>query len=64
LWQIFQKIFEAKLKEGDFVDAQIKQLFNEYDYSTKLKATDRSDWEAFGNACRNFVDNEIEENCS
>jgi hypothetical protein len=57
-------ICEAKVKEGIFVDAQIKQIFEEHDYSTKLNATESREWETFGNVCRNFLDNELEENCS
>jgi hypothetical protein len=61
LWQKFPNTCEAKLKEGIFVYAQIKQLFEDHDYSTKLNATERRDWEAFGNVFRNFLDKEIEE---
>jgi hypothetical protein len=52
------------LKEGIFLDAQIKQLFKGHIYSTKLNATERRGLEAFGNVCKNFLDNELEENCS
>jgi hypothetical protein len=41
------------LKEVNFVDAQIKQLFEDHHYSTKLNASERRDWRAGGNICRN-----------
>jgi hypothetical protein len=43
------KISEAKMKEGIFVGPQIKQLFEDQDFSTKLNATDIRTWEAFEN---------------
>jgi len=46
------------LKEVIFIDAQIKQLFEDHDYNTKLVATERKDWQAGGNVLRNFVENE------
>jgi len=60
----FPNIFEAKLREGISVDAQIKQILEEHNYNTKLNATDCRTWEEFGNVCRNFLDFELEENCS
>jgi len=49
------------LKEEIFVDSQI---FENHKYNTKLNATEIRAWEAFGNVCRNFLNNELEENCS
>lgn len=60
----FPNIYEAKLKEEIFVGTKIKQLFEEHNYSTKLDATERRDWEAFGNLCGNVLENELQENCS
>ena len=37
----FPNVYEAKLKEGIFVGAQIKQIFENHIYGTKLNATDR-----------------------
>jgi hypothetical protein len=37
------------MKEGIFIGHQIKQLFEDQDFSTKLNATDRRAWEAFEN---------------
>ena len=54
----FPKISEAKMKERILVGPQIKQLFEVNDCSTKLNATERRAWEAFGNVCRNFLCNE------
>jgi hypothetical protein len=34
---------QAKLKEETFIDAQIKQLFEDHDHNTKLNATERRD---------------------
>ena len=64
LRQKFPNIYEAKLREGISVDAQIKQLYEEQNYNTKLNATECRDWENFGNVCRNFLDKELKENCS
>jgi len=52
------------LREGISVDAQIKQLFEEHNYNKKLNASESRAWEAFGNVCRNFLDSELEEQCS
>jgi hypothetical protein len=46
------------LKQVIFVDAQIKQLFEDHDYNTKLVATERKAWQEVGNVFRNFVENE------
>lgn len=35
------------MKEGIFVGPQIKQLFKDIDFSTKLNAIERWAWEAF-----------------
>jgi hypothetical protein len=64
LRQKFPNVYEAKLKEGILVDAQIKQLFEDHIYITKLNATERRGLEAFGNVCKDFLDNELVENCS
>jgi hypothetical protein len=34
------------MKEGIFIGPQIKQLFEDHNFSTKLNATDRRTWEA------------------
>jgi hypothetical protein len=36
LRQTFSKLSEAKMKEGTFVGAQIKQMFKDQDFSTNL----------------------------
>jgi hypothetical protein len=60
------KIIEAKMKEKIFIapSPQIKRLFEDEDLSTKLNATERKAWEAFGKVCRNFLCNEKAENYS
>jgi hypothetical protein len=45
----------VKTKERIVVGAQIKQLFEEQNCSTKLNAADRRAWKANENACRNFL---------
>jgi len=40
---------------GILVGAQIKQLFKDNDYGTKLNATEWREWEAFGIVSRNFL---------
>jgi hypothetical protein len=57
LKQIIPKISEAKLTEAIFFGPEIKQLFEDHDFSTKLNATERNAWEAFENVCRNFLGN-------
>jgi hypothetical protein len=52
------------VKEGIFVDPQIKQQFEDHDFSTKLNATERRASEAFENVCRKFLDNKKSENYS
>jgi hypothetical protein len=41
LRQKFPKLSEAKMKEGIFVGPQIKKLFNDQDFSTNLKSTEK-----------------------
>jgi hypothetical protein len=41
LRQIFPKISESKMREGIFIGAQVKQIFTDHDFSTKLNATER-----------------------
>jgi hypothetical protein len=41
--QKFSRISEAKMNEGIFVGPQIKQLFEEQDFSTKLNSTEREE---------------------
>jgi hypothetical protein len=60
--QKFPKISQAKIKEGIFTSPQITQLFKDQNFSTKLNSTERRDWEAFVNICRNFPGNEKVEN--
>ena len=57
LRQKFPKISEAKMKKGIFIGPQIKQLFEDHDFSTKLNATERRACEAFENVCRNYLRN-------
>ena len=38
---------EAKMKEGIFIGPQIKQLFKDQDFSTKLNTTERRAWKEF-----------------
>jgi hypothetical protein len=64
LKQTFPKISETKLQEGSFVGPQIKQIFEDQTFSTKLNATERRAWGAFENICRDFLGNKIVENCS
>jgi hypothetical protein len=58
------KISEAKTKEGILVDAQIKQLLEGHDFSTKLIATEERASEAYEKVCRTFLGNEKGENYS
>jgi hypothetical protein len=37
------------MKEGIFVGPQIRQLFEDHDFGTKLSATERGAWEAYEN---------------
>jgi hypothetical protein len=44
------------LKEVIFVDVQIKQLFEDHDYNTKLVATETTDLQAVGNVLKNLAE--------
>jgi hypothetical protein len=57
LKQKFPKISEAKIKEGIFFCLQIKEPFNDRDFSIKLNSTGRRAWKAFQNVCGNFLGN-------
>lgn len=46
------------MKEGIFVVSQIKQLFEDQDFSTESNSTDLRTWEASENVCRNFMGHE------
>jgi hypothetical protein len=52
------------MNKGIFIGPQIKQLFKDQDFSTKLNSTERISWNAFENICRNFLGSEKVENCS
>jgi hypothetical protein len=53
IMQKFPKISEAKIKEGIFAGPQIKQLFEDQDFSINLNSTDRRAWKPFENVFRN-----------
>jgi hypothetical protein len=46
------------MEEGIFVVPQIKQIFEDQAFGTKLNAVERTAWNAFENVCRNFLGNE------
>jgi len=50
------------MKEGIFVGTQIKQLFEDYDFSTKSNSTELRAMEASENICRNFTGHEKADN--
>jgi len=52
------------MKEGIFIGTQCTQLFEDQDFSTKLNSTERRDWKAFDNICRNFLGNKSAGNYS
>ena len=47
LSQAFARLSETKMTEWIFVGQQIKQLFEDDDFSTKLNGTERRAWETF-----------------
>jgi len=55
LRQKFPKISEAKIKEGIFAGPEIKQLFEDQDFSINLNSTDRRAWKAFEKVFRNHL---------
>jgi len=64
LRQKFPNVCDAKLKKCIFIHPQMKQLFEDQDFSTKLNSTQRRAWKSSENACRNFLGKEKEENYS
>jgi hypothetical protein len=62
LRQKFPKISKTKMKEGIFVGYQIKQLFEDHDFSTKSNSTELRAWEASENVWRNFINHEKADN--
>jgi len=50
------------LQQGIFVGPQIKQIFEDQAFSTKLNATERRAGEAFENVCMDFLGNKKVEN--
>jgi len=47
LSQAFARLSETKMTEWIFVGQQIKQLFEDDNFSTKLNGTERRAWETF-----------------
>jgi hypothetical protein len=47
LSQAFAILSETKMQEGIFFGPQIKELFEDDNFSTELKATERRAWETF-----------------
>jgi len=39
--KFFPKISESKMGEGNFIGGQIKQIFTDHDFGTKLNAAER-----------------------
>ena len=64
LRQKFPKISEAKIKKRIFIGPQIKQLFKDKHFSTKLNSSEIKAWNVFKNICKNFLSNEIVKNYS
>jgi hypothetical protein len=64
LRQKYPRTSEAKMKEGIFVDAKIKQLFEDHDFIIKFNVTERRHRKAFETVCRKYLDNEKAENYS
>jgi len=60
----FPKVSGAKMKEGIFVGPQIKQIFEDQTFSTKLNFTERRAWKAFENIRINILGKERPENYS
>jgi hypothetical protein len=58
------RISGAKKKEGIFVGPQIKQIFEDQTFSTKLNFTERRAWKALENIRRNILGKERPENYS
>jgi hypothetical protein len=46
------------MKEGIFIGPWIKQLLEDYNFSTKLNATERRAWNALENVWRTFLGSE------
>jgi len=44
LRQKLSKIHETKMKEGIFIGSQIKQLFEDQEFSTELNSAERRAW--------------------
>ena len=60
----FSKTIETKMEEKFFFIPQITELFEEQDFSTKLKSRERRVWKALENFCRNFLDGKKERKIS
>ena len=52
------------MQEGIFVGPQIKQIFEDQAFSTKLNATERRAGGTFENVCRDFLGRKKAENYS
>ena len=50
------------MTEGTSYGPQIKQPFEDQNFSTEVNSTERRAWKAFENVCRNFIVSERAEN--
>lgn len=58
----FPRISEAKIKEGIFVGPQIREIFKDQMFKSKLNEKERRAWVAFENISHNFLGNKRAEN--
>jgi hypothetical protein len=50
------------IKEGIFIGPAVTHLFQDLDFKNKLNAANTRTWDAYDNACSNFLGNEKCEN--
>jgi len=53
----FQNVSDAKIKEGIFIEPQIRELMQDKQFDEDLNETGRNAWLSFKRICKNFLGN-------
>ena len=62
LGEKFPAISDAKLKEGIFDGPQIRALFEDKNFMTKMTVNEKAAWQSFKSVCENFLRNKKSKN--
>jgi len=57
LWEKFPRLSEAKLKEGIFIDPQIRDIIKDEYFDTLLQGDEKATWDSFKFVVKVFLRN-------